>query len=310
MKKLNSVAVVIPVYQNSESLDNLVQRLRKVEENLILKSVRITPVFIDDGSTDNSLERLNEIKKRWSEVVVIAHTRNFGSVNAIKTGLDMVDSDAYVILAADLQDPPELIPQMVGGWLDGHKFVICEREDRKDPVVSKIMSKAFYYLIRTFIFPDFPKGGFDLMLFDKEIRNVVIRSGKSTYISMLLWWLGFKPLRINYTREKRLYGKSKWSVGKKLAACLDIFVNFSVIPLRLLILGGIIITFFSFSYSLIIFINALTQDIQVPGFATLSIILSFFMGSFFLAVGILGEYLCRVHMQLNGRPESVIASIG
>ena len=309
MKKLNSVAVVIPVYQNSESLDILVQRLRKVEEKLIRKSVKIMPVFVNDGSTDNSLERLNEIKKRWPEVVVITHTRNFGSVNAIKTGLDMTDSDAYVILAADLQDPPELIPEMVAGWLSGHKFVICEREDREDPLVSKIMSKVFYYLIRTFIFTDFPKGGFDLMLFDKEIRSVVIRSGKSTYISMLLWWLGFKPLRIKYTREKRLHGKSKWSIKKKLAAFIDIFVNFSIIPLRLLILSGITITIISFSYSLVVLLSALTQHIRVPGFATLSIILSFFMGSFFLAVGILGEYLWRIHMQLNGRPESVVESV-
>ena len=147
------------------------------------------------------------------------------------------------------------------------------------------------------------------MLFDKEIRNVVIRSGKTTYLSMLLWWLGYKPLRMTYSREKRLHGKSGWSLRKKLVAFIDIFVNFSLIPLRILILSGVVITFISFSYSLVILANALAQNIEVPGFATLSILLSFFVGSFFLTFGILGEYLWRIHMQLNGRPESVIESI-
>jgi polyisoprenyl-phosphate glycosyltransferase len=303
------LSVIIPVYQNEGSLPLLAERLRIISVDLEKLGIDLYPVFINDGSTDGSGRELFEIKQSWPQTKIITLTRNFGAINAIKCGFTNTEAHLYALLAADLQDPPEILLDMVIAWQEGHKFVVCERENRDDPLSSRLFSKLFYFLLRLLVLKDFPKGGFDLVLFDRDIRDVVVNSGKSTYIHTLLWWLGYKPYILKYERSKRVHGKSKWSIKKKINAFIDIFINFSILPLRMLSFFGIVMTVLSFGYAFYVLFFAVTQGTKVPGFATLAILLSFFMGSFFLSIGILGEYIWRIHSQLNGRPESVILSI-
>jgi polyisoprenyl-phosphate glycosyltransferase len=307
--KRSLITVVIPVYHNESSITPLFERLAKVEQSLRDVSIDLEIIAVEDGSSDNSFAALKQIQTQRPNTKIIRHTRNFGSISAIRTGLRFGKGSAYVILAADLQDPPELILDMAKAWKLGSKFVICERSTRDDPLASKIFSRLFYVILRKFIIRDYPKGGFDLSLFDADLLPSILDSSKSTYIPVLLWWLGYEPHVIEYGRVKRLHGKSQWTFSKKVSAFLDIMFTFSYFPIRLLLASGTIITIFSFSYGFFIFINAINQNVPVPGFATISIFLSFISGTFFLAIGILGEYISKVFQQLNGRPDAVVREV-
>jgi glycosyltransferase involved in cell wall biosynthesis len=309
VSKGSIITVIIPVFQNELSIRPLFDRLGLVEESLFKISTKLEVIVVEDGSSDNSFGVLKQIQSQRPDTIVIRHTRNFGSISAIKTGLRFGSGSAFVILAADLQDPPELILDMAEAWKGGSKFVICERSTRDDPLVSKIFSKLFYLFLRKFIMRDYPKGGFDLSLFDAELLPSVLDSSKSTYIPVLLWWLGYEPHVIEYSRVKRLHGKSQWTFGKKVSAFLDIMFTFSFFPIRLLLASGIIITLCSFGYGSFIFVNAINQKVSVPGFATISMFLAFITGTFFLAIGILGEYVSKIFQQLNGRPDAVVREV-
>ena len=307
--KRSLITVIIPVFHNELSLGILFDRLEEVEKSLRKIEIELEIIAVEDGSSDNSFTVLKQIQTQRPDTVIIRHTRNFGSISAIKTGLGFGSGSAFVILAADLQDPPELILAMAEAWKSGSKFVICERSTRDDPLASKIFSRLFYVFLRKFIMQDYPKGGFDLSLFDAALLPNVLKSSKSTYIPVLLWWLGYEPQIIEYSRVKRLHGKSQWTFAKKVSAFLDIMFTFSFFPIRLLLMSGTLITLCSFSYGFYIFINAINQKVSVPGFATISIFLAFISGTFFLSIGILGEYVSKVFQQLNGRPDAVVRDV-
>ena len=173
------VSVVVPVYFNEQSLAPLFLELSKQEEVLREKGHTLELIFVDDGSGDNSLQELLKIKQQREATRVVKLTRNFGAIHASKTGIRLVSGDCFLVLAADLQDPPELIPQMVDKWEAGSKFVICARANRKDPVASKLFSSIYYRLLRWFVVDDYPTGGFDLALMDRAFLPHVQNSSKN-----------------------------------------------------------------------------------------------------------------------------------
>ena len=154
----------------------------------------------------SSLSLLLKFKEKRPETKVVKLTRNFGATKCTKAGLSFVTGDAFVILAADLQDPPELILDMSERWLSGAKFIICERNSRDDPLFSKILANIYYKLIRMLVIKDYPKGGFDLALMDKALLPYFLNSSKSAVPSLLGFWLGFHPEVVRYHRELRQYG--------------------------------------------------------------------------------------------------------
>jgi len=240
---------------------------------------------------------------------VIKLTRNFGAVHASKTGFRYVTGDCFIILAADLQDPPELILKMVDHWLQGSKFVICTRNSRQDPLLSKLFARIYYQLLRFFVDKNYPKGGFDLALMDQSLLSFLVNSGKNIYTPLYAYWLGFKPVIIQYDRAKRIHGKSRWTFFKKLSAFFDALLGFSIFPIRFISIIGVFLSIASFIYGSVIVINALLGNAVLPGFPTIVALVSFLLGLIIVMLGIIGEYLWRTFDEVNSRPESVIDEI-
>jgi len=302
-------SIVVPVYFNAGSLPRLFEELRKVEDQLKERSLALELIFVDDGSRDNSLERLLEFKKTRPETIVAKLTRNFGAVHCSKTGIKFVTGDAFMILAADLQDPPHLVVEMVDRWLKGSRFVICERIARDDPFVSKLYSKVYYTMLRSFVIRDYPEGGYDMALMDKAFLPHIVNSSKSVFTPLLAYWLGYKPDIIHYHRPKREHGKSGWTFAKKFHAFLDVMLGFSITPIRAISALGVLVSLCSFVYGVSVVVNAWLGDIPVQGFATVVALITFLLGLIILMLGVIGEYLWRIFDETNKRPETVIEEV-
>lgn len=303
------LSIVIPVYFNALSLNSLYQALIALEQRLLSVGVSVELIFVDDGSGDDSLKELLEIKKVDARIKVIKLTRNFGSIHAVKAGFKFVSGDCFTVLAADMQDPPELVLDMVKHWLSGSKFVICERVSRDDPVISKIFSKIYYKLLRLMVMKDFPEGGFDLALMDKDMLPHMVNSAKNSYMALLAYWLGYKPDIILYHRRPRIHGKSRWTFAKKFKVFLDVMLGFSVTPIRAISAIGVIVSICSFLYGIAVVVSAMTQGIPAAGFPTIVSLITFLLGLIIIMLGIIGEYLWRIFDETNLRPETVIEKV-
>ncbi len=303
------LSVVVPVYFNAESLPPLFERLIEIEHQLSSIEMELELIFVDDGSGDTSLAELLRIKKSRPDTKIIKLTRNFGAVHASKCGFQFVTGDCITILAADLQDPPELVMRMVEKWRAGAKFTICERVSREDPLISKIFATAFYWLLHKLVIDDYPEGGFDIALMDKSLMPHIVNSSKNLYTPLLAYWLGYKPEIIHYHRAKREHGKSRWTFKKKFKAFLDVMLGFSVTPIRLISAFGVFIAILSFAYGTSVIVNAFLGNVPVPGFASLAALITFLLGLVIVMLGIIGEYLWRVFDEVNKRPEVVIDEI-
>jgi dolichol-phosphate mannosyltransferase len=213
------------------------------------------------------------------------------------------------MLAADLQDLPELLLTMADKWLAGSKFIICVRESRKDPFLSKMFARMYYHILRVAVAEDYPSGGFDLALMDKQMLPYLQKSGKNINISLFAYWLGFTPEIIYYQRQERKFGKSRWTFSKKFTYLLDSILGFSVMPIRMVSIIGVIVAILSFIYGVAVVGNALLYHTTVPGFPTLAALVSFLMGIIIIMLGVIGEYLWRIFDEVNKRPEFVIDEI-
>jgi dolichol-phosphate mannosyltransferase len=309
MDDAQTISVVVPVFWNEQSLPPLFEELSRTEQELRARNFDLELIFVDDGSGDNSLEELLRIKKARPATKVIKLTRNFGATHASKTGFQFVTGDCFMILAADLQDPPELILEMLSKWEKGCKFVLCRRTARRDPVLSRVFSSLYYWLLRLFVVKDYPEGGFDLALMDRALLPYLQDSSKNINTPLFAYWLGFKPEIIQYERRGRKYGKSRWTFGKRFKFFLDSILGFSIVPIRMISLVGLIVSLFSFAYGLLIIINALRGHTDVRGFATTVALMSFLLGLVIVMLGVIGEYLWRIFDESNKRPESVIDEI-
>jgi dolichol-phosphate mannosyltransferase len=306
---MNTISVIIPVYYNEGSLPVLFEELKEVEQIIAGQDFGLELIFVDDGSGDHSFAELLKIKEQRPQTRVVKLTRNFGAVHASKAGLRMATGDCFLILAADLQDPPSLIPTLLEHWKQGKKFVACIREDRDDPVMTKAGASVYYRILRRFVVPDYPPGGFDLALMDKAMLPFLQQSNKNINPSLFAYWLGFDPTIIRYARRKRLHGKSRWTFSKKLTYFIDSLLGFSILPIRMISCLGITISLASFIYGLVIAINALLGKATVSGFPTIVTLLSFLLGLIIIMLGVIGEYLWRVFDEVNQRPEYVIDEI-
>lgn len=303
------LSIVVPVYFNAASLPLLFQEFEKIEERLSERSVNLELIFVDDGSKDESLSCLLAFKTRRPETRVVKLTRNFGAVHCSKTGFQFVTGDAFMIVAADLQDPPNLILEMVDRWIAGSKFVICERMTRDDPLASRIYSKVYYKLLKLLVIRDYPEGGYDMALMDRAFLPYLVNSSKSVFTPLLAYWLGYKPEVIRYHRPAREHGKSGWTFRKKFTAFLDVMLGFSITPIRAISGIGAIVAICSFIYGGVVVISALFNEIPVEGFATVVALVTFLLGLIIVMLGIIGEYLWRVFDETNKRPETVIEEI-
>lgn len=309
VKEMPNLSLVVPVYCNAGSLPALFKRLLDVEKVLISHGVSLQLIFVDDGSTDESWSELIAIKTARPQTTLLKLARNFGANRASKTGLRYATGDCFMLLAADLQDPPELIPDMVERWLSGEKFIIAVRSNRNDSSTSTFMNAIYYTLLRFYIAPDYPVGGFDMMILDGSLLKYFVESNKSLYFPVMAHWLGFKPYMFFYERMARVHGKSGWSFIKKFNSSLDVLLGFSVAPLRLICMLGVAVSLFSMVYGSWILLQGYLGHTEVRGFATIVTLISFFGGMTSLMLGLIGEYIWRIFQEVDRRPETVIDQI-
>jgi polyisoprenyl-phosphate glycosyltransferase len=304
------LSIIIPCYFNEANIEVTKRELIK-NESLFPDNVSFEYILVDDGSKDKTLEELLKFKNEFPDKVkVIKLSGNFGSYNAFLAGMNYATGDCNVILAADLQDPPELIPRMYDYWYKGIKFVIANRENREDPLFQKIFSNTYHSLIKKFALKNVPKGGFDLILFDKQLRDEVIKINENnTNQVYLLAWLKYDFVNIPYIRKKRELGKSRWTLQKKVKLFIDSFVSFSFFPIRLISLIGICLSIIAFFYGLFIVYAKFTGLVPVKGWTALMIVLLFVSSFQMLALGIIGEYVWRGLDAARKRPNFVVDKV-
>lgn len=306
---MKTLSIVVPVYFNEKSLPPLFERLRSVEARLRDQDIMLELIFVDDGSGDNSLKALRVFKSIRPATKIVKLTRNFGAVHASKCGLQFVTGDCFLILAADLQDPPELIPQMIEKWRNGSKFTICVRSSRDDPFVSKLFARVYYWLVHHVVMSDYPDRGYDMALMDRALLQPLQKSSKNMYTPLLASWLGHKPEILLYHRRAREHGRSRWTPRKKFKAVLDVIFGFSETPIRLISATGAVVSLLSFGYGISVAVHAMLSLVPVQGFAAIVALITFLLGLIILMLGIIGEYLWRIFDEINKRPEVVIDEI-
>jgi dolichol-phosphate mannosyltransferase len=302
------VSVVVPVYYNAESLPLLVERFSSVAAANLADDFEF--VFVDDGSGDDSFLVLQHLAEKDTRIRVISLSRNFGSNIAILAGLTYAKGNCAVVISADLQDPPELIPQLITLWRAGNQVVLAARRTREDPPVSRFFAKAFNYLFSRLVFRDFPPGGSDFILIDRRVIDILVDlKEKNSHIYGQVMWVGFKRQVIYYDRLERIHGRSRWTVTKKIKHFIDAFTAFSYLPLRVASLLGILLAGMGFLYALFIIGVRLTSGTQVKGWTSLTVIILLISGVQLFLVGILGEYLWRTLDETRKRPPFIVASV-
>ena len=306
-KKL--VSVVIPVYFNAEFLEGLFSELLALEKGLGERGLGLELIFVNDGSGDNSGELLRAFKKRRPATKIITLTRNFGAMAATKTGLDFVTGDAVAAIGADLQDPPALILELADRWLAGSKFVVAARKGRRDPAATRAFASLYYRIVKWLLTPNYPEGGFSVMLFDAVALPYLRRSGSHINFNLYAFWLGFTPDLIHYERRVRTHGRSRWTFRKKLNLFIDTISGFSSMPIRVLSIFGIVVSMLSFLYGANLVVAALLGYLPVTGFATLATLICFFSGLILVMLGVIGEYIRRIFDAVIDKPEYVISEV-
>ena len=301
------VSVIIPCYYNELNIPATTAELLN-NERRFPSEVEFEYVMVDDGSKDGTLNALKTFKEQYPEKVkIIKLSGNFGSYNAIQAGMKYATGDCTVVIAADLQDPPELMVKMYEYWAKGVKLVVANRNNREDSFTSRIFSQQYQKLIRKYALPNLPKGGFDYCLFDKQLREEVIALNENNTNSLyLLMWLKYDYVAIPYTRTARKVGKSRWTLKKKIKLFIDSFVSFSYAPLRLITVSGLIMGILSFVYALYVLFARLTGLIQVEGWTTMMVVFLLVAAFQMISIGIIGEYLWRNLEASRKRPAYIV----
>ena len=303
-------SIVSPVYHNASSLPDLLLEMRAVADKNQQDDFEF--IFVDDGSGDDSFAVLETLAQSTPGMQAVKLSRNFGSNLAIMAGLTRAKGDAVAVIAADLQDPPALIHDMLELWRQGHKVVIAARRKREDPFPTSLLADSFYRLFRRYAIKTMPERGFDFFLIDRQVGALLNDiQENNAYLMGLILWLGFDPYVLYYDRQARVdkYGQSMWSFTKKFKYFVDSFVAFSYFPIRLAAGLGILFSLFGLVYAIWVIFARLTLGVEAEGWASLMIVVLIAAGAQMLILGIIGEYLWRNLDETRRRPRFIIEKI-
>lgn len=299
------ISIIIPVYFNAENLQPLYDDLKDRFINEIDYDYEI--VMVNDGSKDKSYEAMQELASQDENIKIISLSRNFGSHSACLCGLVHSTGDCAVIKAADLQEPTELILEMVESWKQGNNVVLACREGREEGKGQVGFANLYYWLTRKTALPSMPKNGFDIYLVDRKVINVLENlDEKNSAITGQILWSGFKTGIVYYTRKAREIGTSKWTLKKKIRLVSDTLFSFSTLPIRMLEVVGVLSVLVGFVWALVVLVSKLAGNIPVSGFTTLFLFNLISFGIVMMSMGILGEYLWRTFDASRNRPTYII----
>lgn len=304
---MKKISVVIPMYYEEEVANECYNRVVKVLKGINNYTYEI--IFVNDGSKDKTLEILENISKEDKNVKIVSFSRNFGHQVAVTAGIKYVTGDAVVIIDADLQDPPELIPEMLKLWEQGNKVIYGKRKVRNGESKFKLLTaKMFYKTLNALSDVEIPKDTGDFRLVDRKVIDVVNSMPEhNKFLRGLFSWVGFKQTAYEYERKERFAGKTKYPLKKMLKLASDGIISFSTKPLK--IVGGlgiisIIISLAILIYSLVSYIFELNN--LVPGWTSIMVAITLFSGVQLLSIWIMSEYIARIYDETKNRPQYIV----
>ncbi|MBI1869100.1 MAG: glycosyltransferase family 2 protein [Methylocystis sp.] len=300
------ISVAIPVFNEAENLRPLVGRLTPALERCCAS---FEVIFIDDGSSDATLEILRELHASDQRLTALSFSRNFGKEIAIAAGLDFARGRAAIVMDADLQHPPELIPAFVSKWREGYKNIYGQRTDRAaDPKLRGVLTQIYYDLLDQFGETSLPREAGDFRLLDRQAIDALAKMRERARFSKGLYaWIGFKSIGVPFEVERRAAGASKFNWAKLARFALDGFMSFSYVPLKIWTFIGMAISGFALAMAAYFFIRTLLFGADVPGYPSLIVSIAFFAGVQLISLGVLGEYIARIFAEVKGRPLYLVA---
>ena len=311
-KIMKKISIIVPVYYNQDNLLPLYADLKekvfdKLKENT---NTEYELIMVDDGSKDNSYKVMQDLAKIDSNIKIIHLSRNYGEHAAILAGLSQCTGDCAVRKAADLQEPSEMILDMMKKYDEGYKVVLATRADREEPIVQKAFSNLYAFLMRKLALHNMLKGGFDSFLIDRQVIDFLVKMQESnTSLMSQILWAGFETATVPYIRKKREIGKSRWTLSKKIKLVYDSLISFSYFPIKMITNVGFFSFFISVMLLLIIIYKKFVGKIDVEGYTSLIMVMLMAFGIIMLSIGILGEYLWRTYDAARKRPPYIIEKV-
>ena len=296
------LSIIIPMYNEEEVLPYLYKRLMKLSNNIV--SYKLEFLFVNDGSKDNSLEIVKEYRRNDERVQYLNLSRNFGKEIAMGAAFDYVTGDVVAIIDADLQDPPELIVDMLKYYEEGYDDVYAKRKSRKGETwLKKFTSKTFYKLLQLVSSVPIQKDTGDFRLLSRQAVDALKSfPERQRYTKGMFSLIGFNKKEIEYDRDPRVAGNTKWNYLKLIDLAIEGITSFTTAPLKIATIIGCIFAIISFIYTIFIIIKTVIYGIDVPGYASLICILLMLGGIQLISLGIIGEYIGRIFIEVKGRP--------
>ncbi len=304
-RKCKKLSIIIPVYCNENSLVPLYADLK---ENILEKiGCEYEIVIVNDGSRDGSWGVMQTLAREDAHIHNLSLSRNYGSHAALLCGLDACTGDCAVAKAADMQEPAELILEMLKAWEKGNNVVLAVRKEREEGRLQILFANIYYWMTRKFALPDMPKGGFDVWLLDRKVIEVLRDlDEKNSALTGQILWSGFRTRTVYYTRRARTLGKSRWTFKKKTRLVADTLFSFSLLPISLITWVGLLAFGMAFIWAVFVLIEKISGNISISGWASLMIVQLLSFGIIMITMGILGEYLWRTFDASRNRPPYII----
>jgi len=301
-----TLSIIVPMYNEEEALDGFFKRVQRVLQT-VTPSYEI--ICVNDGSRDLTLARLRQVAERDERIKVVNLSRNFGKEIALSAGLDHAVGDAVIPIDADLQDPPEVIPLMVAKWRAGAKLVLAKRRDRStDGWLKRLTASGAYWLFSKLTHPQIPQNVGDFRLMDRDVVNAIKRlPERSRFMKGLFAWIGYEAETVEYDREARFAGETKWNYWKLWNFALDGITSFSSLPLRVWSYLGFGVSLFAMGYLGFTIAKTMIFGLDVPGYASLLSVILFFNGVLLVGIGVIGEYLARIFTEVKARPLYIVS---
>jgi len=299
------LSIVVPIYNESLNLDGFFARLIPVLEGT---GEAFEVICIDDGSKDDSVAKLKLVNQADPRVKLLVFSRNFGKEAALSAGLANAVGDAVIPIDADLQHPPEMIPEMVAKWREGYDVVYAVRRERTgQSLLSRLQAHAFYWLFEKLSDVKMPREVGDFRLLDRKVVDAINAMPERTrFMKGIFAWVGFRQVGIPYTQEERIHGESSFNLVRLLRFAFDGLVAFSDMPLRMWTVIGAVVSGFAFLYIVVRLVRTLVYGIDVPGYESIIVTILFLGGVQLITLGIIGHYLGRVFNEVKGRPLYIV----
>ena len=305
---MKTVTIIVPFYNEEESVNTFFEHLDKTLNEL--KEYHFSFICIDDGSTDSTLSTLQQ-QQNARDMEIVEFSRNFGKESAITAGLDNFSGDVAIIMDSDLQDPPSLIPELLQKLQEGFEVVTATRTDRsQDSFFKRTTAKWFYKAHNSFSDIQIPENVGDFRAMTSQVAQEIRRLRENNrFMKGIFTWVGFKTSTVNYARPEREKGETKWSLSKLWNFAVDGITSFSSLPIKIWTYIGVIIAIISLIYALIIITRTLLFGIDVPGYASILVFILFLGSLQLISIGLIGEYIGRIYMEVKERPIYVVKRI-